>query len=53
MDCTAYDEVRTLLEKYYDELDRTDSLEPISKVRTVQKLSCESSAYVKKQTAGT
>lgn len=53
MDATSYDGVRGLLESYYDELDRTDSLEPISKVRTVQKLSCESKDYVKKQTAGT
>ncbi len=51
MEFTTYDAVRTVLENYYDELDRTDKLEPISKVRTVQKLSCESGAYVKKQTA--
>lgn len=53
MESTTYDQVRTLLENYYDELDRTDKLEPISKVRTVQKLSCESTDYVKKQTADT
>ncbi|PKL77970.1 MAG: tRNA dihydrouridine synthase DusB [Ignavibacteriae bacterium HGW-Ignavibacteriae-4] len=53
MEFTTFDAVRTVLEKYYDELDRTDKLEPISKVRTVQKLSCESDAYVDKQTAGT
>ncbi len=53
MDCVSFDCVRGLLENYYDELDKADKLEPISKVRTVQKLSCESSDYVKKQTAGT
>jgi tRNA-dihydrouridine synthase B len=51
MECLTYDQVRASLENYYEELARTDQLEPISKVRTVQKLSCESSEYVRKQTA--
>ncbi len=53
MECTTYDEVRTLLENYYDELDKEDKLEPITKVRTVQKLSCEKKSYVKRQTQDT
>lgn len=51
MECTKFDEVKTILENYYDDLDKADKLDPISKVRTVQKLSCESSTYVKKQTS--
>lgn len=51
MECNTYDEVKTILENYYTDLEKSDQLEPISKVRTVQKLSCESSSYVKQQTA--
>lgn len=51
MECKTFDEVKSLLENYYEELERNDKLEPISKVRTVQKLSCENKEYIKKQTA--
>lgn len=53
MDCETFDEVRALLENYYNELEKEDKLEPITKVRTVQKLSCEKKSYVKRQTEGT
>lgn len=53
MECETYDEVRALLENYYNELEKEDKLEPITKVRTVQKLSCEKKSYVKRQTEGT
>ena len=50
MECTTFDEVKSLLENYYEDLEKHDNLEPISKVRTVQRLSCESSKYVEQQT---
>lgn len=53
MECETFDEVRVLLENYYNELEKEDKLEPITKVRTVQKLSCEKKSYVKRQTEGT
>lgn len=53
MECETFDEVRALLENYYNELEKEDKLEPITKVRTVQKLSCEKKSYVKRQTEGT
>jgi len=51
MKCKQYDEVESILKEYIRYLEINNRLEPVSKVRHKAKLSCESEAYIKKQTS--
>lgn len=50
MSCTKFDEVRDLLEEYYDYLAANDRLEPVTKEREIQNLNCENPKFIEKQT---
>lgn len=49
MQCVSFDEVKTLLEEYYDYLGSIDRLDPVLKEREIQNLNCENPKYIAKQ----
>ncbi|GAB5465986.1 MAG: tRNA dihydrouridine synthase DusB [Candidatus Kapaibacteriales bacterium] len=49
MDAKSYDEAYSLLNRYYDQLESENRLDPIEKGPKSKSLSCESDKYVKKQ----
>lgn len=52
MECQSVEDVKDVLAKYIDFLEKNDKIEPISKTRTAPKLSCSRPDYVRKQTVG-
>lgn len=51
MSATTFDEVKTILENYYNYLEANDRLEPVKKEREILNLNCENPKFIAKETA--
>lgn len=49
MEAKTFNEVNSILNDYYDFLNKEGKLEPVSKVKTITNLNCENSKFVNKQ----